>query len=245
MRGLRRIGLLAVSVVCVLGFSAVSAFADADDELLDKGAGALLRDLNTASINQPSAIELVNTETTKLEVPTKPTPTVSECTESEFGSFVTKNKGGAGAATGTELSVPFGVFENCTVGNGAANAPVYVDVEPGAKAASGIEVKIWDEGAAPFKVELKGLKISLYIQTPAITCKYTGTIIGVWTNGAGPFVEEASTAQSMVDFKNQKLTGSPTEPCGTATITSAKYFVETMSDSKTFGGSTDTVFFNT
>jgi hypothetical protein len=240
MRGLKRIGLLAISVVCILAFTAVSAFGDADDELLTSGTGVLLRDINTATANQPSAVELVNAETTKLEVVGVAT---SECTESEFGSFVTKNKAGAGVTTGPELSVPFGVFENCTLSTGG-NAPVYLDTEGTTKAASGVEAKVWDEGAAPFKVELKGLKLSLYVNTTPVTiCKLTGTIIGVWTNGAGPFTENSPTNQSAVDFKGQTLTGKCNTTNVTASIKSAKYFVETMSDSQNFTGSSDTVFF--
>ena len=238
MRDLRRIGLLAISVVCVLGFSAVSAFADTGDELLTAAGGVALRDIGTPSVNQPSAIELVNTATTKWEVPGVST---TECVESEFGTFVTKNKAANEVKAGAELSVPFGVFENCTE-TGFGNAPVLVDTVGAAKAQAGIEARIWDEApAVGIKVELKNLNISLYIKksaTEEVVCKFSGPITGVWTNGAGPFTEEASTNQSMADFTNQKLT-SPT--CGTATITSAKYFVETMSDSKNFTGSSDTV----
>ena len=231
MRGLRRIGLLAISVVCVLAFTAVSAFGDADDELRTKAVGGvLLRDINTVAAGQPSAIELVNNGNTKLVVPGVAT---SECTEAEFGAFVTKNK------ANPELSVPFGVFENCTI-TGGIPAPVYVDTEGVKKAASGIEAVIFDEGAAPVKVELKGLKISLYIKEPATTCKFTGTITGVWTNGAGPFTEESATNQSAVDFKGQKLTSTV---CGTAEITAANFFVETTSDPPNFVENTDTVFF--
>jgi len=240
MRGLRRIGLLAISVVCLSGVMAASAFADAGDELLTEkpAAGVLLRDITTPTAKQPTAIELVNTEPTKLEIPAVAT---SECSESEFGAFVTKNKGATEITSGAELSVPFGVFENCTLSTGGF-APVYVDTEGTTKAASGIEAKIWDEGVGAFKVELKHLNISIYIKgPPEVICKYSGPITGVWTNGAGPFTEEGSTNQSMVDFKGTKLT-SPT--CPTANITSAKYFVETMSDSKNFTGSSDTVFFN-
>jgi hypothetical protein len=217
---------------------AASAFADVDDELLTEkpAGGVLLRDITTPTVKQPSAIEMVNTEPTKWEVPGVFT---TECAESESGSFVTKNKGATEITSGPELSVPFGVFENCTLSSG--NAPIYVDTEGAKQAAAGIEAKIWDEGAAPSKVELKGLKLSLYIKgPPEVICKFTGSITGVWTNGAGPFAEEASTNQSMVDFKGQKLT-SPT--CGTANITATKYFVETMSDSKNFTGNSDTVFF--
>ncbi len=238
MRGPRRIGLLAISVVCVLAFTAVSALADAGDELLTKEGGVTLRDITTVTAKQPSAIELVNAETTKLEVPGVAT---SECTESEFGAFVTRSVATA-AKPKDELSVPFGVFENCTVGSGTVPAPVYVDTELTKKAASGIEAFIFDEATGGIKVELVGLKISLYIKEPATTCKFTGTITGVWTNGAGPFTEESATNQSAVDFKNQPLTS---ETCGTATIKSAKYFVETTSDARNFVENTDTVYVNT
>jgi hypothetical protein len=238
MRGLRRIGLLAISVVCVLAFTAVSAFGDADDELVTKAVGGVtLRDINTVAVNQPSAIELVNAETTKLEVPGVAT---SECTEGEFGAFVVRSVATV-ANPQDELAVPFGIFENCTIANGTVPAPVYVDTEGVKKAQSGIEATIADTGpGTEIKVTLTGLKLSIYIKEPATTCKFTGTIVGKWTNGAGPFAEESAANQSAVDFKGQTLT-SPT--CGTATITAANFFVETTSDPKNFVENTDTVFF--
>ncbi len=236
MIGSRRIGVLAASVVSMLAFGAVSAFADADDELLTKAGGVTLRDINTVSANQPSAIELVSAETTKLEVPGVAT---SECTESEFGSLVTRSVASV-ANPQDELSVPFGVFENCTI-TGGAIVPAYVDTEGAAKAASGITATIADTGpGTEIKVTLTGLKLSLYIKEPATTCKFAGTITGKWTNGAGPFTEESATNQSVVDFKGQKLTSTA---CGTATLTAAKFFVETTSDAPDFTGASDTVFF--
>jgi hypothetical protein len=104
-------------------------------------------------------------------------------------------------------------------------------------------VFIFDEAVGGIKAELVGLKLSLYIKgPPEVICKFTGTITGQWTNGAGPFTEEAATNQSMVDVTGQKLT-SPT--CGTLNITTTKFFVETTSDAKNFVGNTDTVFVNT
>jgi hypothetical protein len=52
-------------------------------------------------------------------------------------------------------------------------------------------------------------------------------------------MEEAATNQSTADFVNQTLSSTA---CGTATIRAAKYFVETMSDSKTLTGCSDIVF---
>jgi hypothetical protein len=237
MRGLRRIGLLAISVVCVLAFTAVSAFGDADDELRTKAVGGVtLRDINTVSVNQPSAIELVNNGNTKWDIPGFFT---SECTEAEFGAFVVRSVATV-ANPQDELSVPFGVFENCTI-TGGIPAPIYVDTGGVKKAQSEIEATIADTGpGTEIKVTLTGLKLSLYIKEPAITCKFTGTIVGKWTNGAGPFTEESATNQSAVDFTGQTLT-SPT--CGTANIVAANFFVETTSDPKNFVGNTDTVFF--
>ena len=237
MRGLRRIGLLAISVVCVLAFTAVSAFGDADDELRTKAVGGVtLRDINTVAVNQPSAIELVNNGNTKWDIPGFFT---SECTEAEFGSFVVRSVATV-ANPQDELAVPFGVFENCTI-TGGVPAPVYVDTGGVKKAQSEIEATIADTGpGTEIKVTLTALKLSLYMKEPAITCKFTGTIVGVWTNGAGPFVEESAANQSGVDFKGQRFT-SPT--CGTADITAANFFVETTSDPKNFVENTDTVFF--
>jgi hypothetical protein len=221
----------------VLALTAVSAFADADDELFTKEVGGTtLRDINTVSTNQPSAIELVNTEPTKLEIPGVAT---SECTEAELGSLVTRSVATV-ANPQDELSVPFGVFENCML-TGGIPAPVYVDTEGTKKAASGIEATIADTGpGTEIKVTLTGLKLSLYIKEPATTCKFTGTIVGKWANGAGPFTEESATNQSTIDFKGQKLASTA---CGTATLTAAKFFVETTSDPQNFVENTDTASF--
>jgi hypothetical protein len=237
--------VLAVSAVCMFAFTSTSAFAV--DQLFTGTAGVELRDVNTPTAYQPSAIELVATETTKLEIPGVNT---SECTEGEFGAFVTENKGVTDPAEDPTISVPFGVFENCTLLTGGANAPVYVDTE-GAVNSSQITAVINDDGAPnPINVVLKHLEISLYIKgaTETTICKFggsgpAGTITGAWTNGAGPFTEEASTNQTMVDFKGQELSGNCNGTALKASIKSAKFFVETTSDAKDFSGNSDTVFY--
>jgi hypothetical protein len=50
MRGSTRIGLLAISVVCMFAVMVASAFADADDQMLDsKGSATFLRDVSSAT----------------------------------------------------------------------------------------------------------------------------------------------------------------------------------------------------
>jgi hypothetical protein len=235
MRGLRRAGLLAISVVSVLAFTAAAAFADADDELFTKPTGVLVRDTATLPANQPHAIEIVNSGNTKLEVIGVAT---SECTESEFGTFVTKAKEPA-------LSVPFGVFENCTV-TGGAFAPVYLDTVAGPPVAAAATATVADTNNGVFKVTLKGLKLSLL--TAAVgNCIFVSPaagIVGTWTNGAGPFEpEESETNQTAVDFTGQELEseGNCAGAARKAKITAGKYFVETASDAKDFTGASDSV----
>lgn len=239
MRGSRRIGLLAISVVCVFAFTATSAFAD---QLFTKEpalGGVALRDIKDLPENQPSAIELVSDGNTELKVGAK----LSVCTEAEFGAFVVSNKGLTDPAGDPVLAVPFGVFENCTVE--AKNSPVYLDTEGNPKAHSGIVAVINDDGVPnPNNVVLTGLKLSLLLEA-GVTCTFetpAAGIVGAWVNEKGPFKEEEAEKQTFVDFKGQKLNTSAA--CGTtAEIVKAKLFVETMSDSPNFTGSSDTVWF--
>lgn len=235
MRGSIRIIMAAAVAVCMFAFTAASAFA-LPDQLLTSATGVELRDTATAPANQPSAIELVNDGNIELEAPVG----TSICTEGEFGAFVVGNKGATDPGGDPNLTVPFGVFENCTVG--AANAPVYVDTT-GTPATSGIAATVNDDGAPnALNVVLKGFKISL-IKSATESCQFENVaagLIGALTNGGGPFTEEAATNQTAVDFKNQELEGGV---CGKAKVKAGKFFVETMSDSPGFTGSSDTVFF--
>lgn len=248
MQGSIRIPLLASAVVCVFALTSTSAFA-LPDQLFTQGVGGVeLRDTNTTTANQPSAIEWVNAGTTKLEVLDVAT---SECTEGAFSAFVATNTGPTDPAGDPTLSVPSGVFENCTIASGTVNAPVYVDTAgTGAGVDADILATINDDGAPnPINVVLEGLALSLYVKGPTETiCKFKGAgpggaITGAWVNGAGPFVEEASTNQTLVDFKGQELSGECNGTAVKAKLTAANFFVETTSDSKDFSGNSDTVFF--
>lgn len=238
MRGSRRIGLLAISVVCVFAFTATSAFA-VDQLRTQEVGGVELRDTATLPANQPSAIELVNNGNTELRVGAN----TSVCTEAEFGAFVVGNKGATDPGGDPALAVPFGVFENCTIGT--ANVPVYVDTVAGPPTASGAVAVINDDGTPhALNVVLKGLKLSLLLSATE-TCTFetpAAGITGEWKNGAGPFVEESAENQSFVDLKGQKL--NTTAACGTtAEIVKANFVVETTSDASNFTGNSDTVFY--
>jgi hypothetical protein len=232
---LRRSGLLAISVVSVLAFSAASAFADADDELFTKPTGVLVRDIATLPATQPHAIEIVNSGNLKWETVGVST---NECTENEFGTFVTKAKEPA-------LSIPFGVFENCTV-TGGANAPLYLDTSAGPPVAAAATATVADTNNGVFKVTLKGLRLS-YLTAAVGNCTLVSPaagIVGTWTNGAGPFEpEESETNQTAVDFTGQELEseGNCAGAARKLKITAWKLFVETASDAKDFSGASDSV----
>jgi hypothetical protein len=228
MRGSTRIGLLAVSLVCLFAVMAASAFADADDQLLDKKAGVALRDVKATPANQPDALEFVANGEVILE------SSVGNltCNEIEFGTTILSN------VTGTvELAVPFGVAEGdtCTV-------PTYFDTlttGPVGNSANGkvASVSLADTGAGTEIVAtVHNLKFSQNITGIGFCTDNLDGVTGKVTNSEGPFVEEAPPNLN-VQFTKAKVpvtgTGCPTE--GKLT---ANFFLETPSTG------TDTAWFN-
>src|SRR6202035_5707561 len=119
MRGSTRIGLLAVSLVCLFALMATAAFS-AERRGFDKKGGTALRDVNAIPKNQPDAIEFVNNGTAKLIS----TAGDIECTELEMGTTLVNNDG----VSALRLAIPFGVAEgdNCSL-TGVGNVPTYFD----------------------------------------------------------------------------------------------------------------------
>jgi hypothetical protein len=230
MRGSTRVGLLAVSLVCLFAVMAASAFADADDQLLDKKAGVALRDVKATPTNQPDALEFVaNSEGVVLETSIG----TLTCTEMEFGSTVLSNAAGA-----VELAVPFGVAEGdtCTV-------PTYFDTlatGPVGNAANGkvASVSIADTGAGTEMVAtVHNMKFSQNIPGIGFCTGNLDGITGKATNSEGPFVEEAPPNLN-VKFTSSKVGVTGAAGCPTEGKLTATFFLETPSTG------TDTAWFN-
>jgi hypothetical protein len=198
MRGSRRIGLLAISVVCLFAFMASSAFAV--DELLTKeAAGTRLREYTTTPVGFPDSLEFVNKESVVLKVG----ELTNTCTEMEFGTFVKTNPVGGPPV----LSLPWGVAEgdNCTFltyfGPATADA-----AHPGALETS---VTIKDDEPLPNPIHAEVTKLSFAILgTPVGTCIY-GTsgveppLVGNVTTTGGPYGEEGAVANLTVSFSGR------------------------------------------
>ncbi len=235
MRGPTRIGLLALSLVCMFAFMVATAFGDADDQLLNQKAGAALRDVTTTPANQPDAGEFVNNGNVVLETSLGNIT----CTEIEFGTTVLKNKPGE-----VELALPFGVAEgqdctNPTVGE----VPTYFDTlatGPVGNSANGkvASVSIADTGVGTKIIAtVHNLKFSQNLAGKFCTGNLD-LITGTVTNSEGPFVEEA-TPNLNVQFNEQKVAVTGEVGCPTEGKLTANFFLETPSTG------TDTAWFNT
>jgi hypothetical protein len=242
MRGSTRIGLLAVSLVCLFAFMVASAFADADDQLLDKAAGTALRDVKTEpSPHQPDALEFVNNGAVILKTGVG---TIT-CTELEFGSTVLSNKVGT-----VELALPFGVAEgdNCTTPllEKTENVPTYFDtLESGAvgNTANGkvASISLADSGAGTEIIAtVHNLKFSQNIPTIGFCTGNVDGKTGTVTNVTAGFVEE-STPNINVQFTKAKIPITATGGTGCPTTSEAEltanFLLETPSTT------TDTAFF--
>jgi hypothetical protein len=224
MRGPTRIGLLAVSLVCLFALMVASAFADADDQLRDKEKGTVLRDVKAKPENQPDAIEFVNNGTAKL----KTSLGTIECTELEFGSTVLSNALGA-----VELALPFGVAEgdNCSI-TGVGAVPTYFDTT--AEGAVGnaankkvARITVADTGVGtPVVATLHDLKFSQSIGGKFCTGELN-EVSGTVTNSSGPFVEEKTPNLEAKFEKTIKVSGEA--GCPTEATLTVNFFLETPS----------------
>jgi hypothetical protein len=233
MRGSTRIGLMAISLVCMFAFMVATAFGDADDQLLNQKAGVALRDVASTPTNQPDAAEFVNNGNVVLETSLG---TIT-CTEEEFGATVLKNKPGE-----VELAIPFGVAEGQDCTSPLGEVPTYFDTlatgavgnSANSKVAS---VSIADTGAGTKIVAtMHNLKFSQKIGTIFCTGNLDG-IVGEVTNSEGPFVEEEKPNLN-VQFTAQKVAVAGEAGCPTEGKLTANFFLETPSTG------TDTAWFN-
>jgi hypothetical protein len=222
MRGPTRIGLLALSLVCLFASMAASAFS-AERRVFDKKGGTALRDVNsTPSKNQPDAIEFVNNGASKLATSVG----TIECTELEFGTTLVNNDG----VSALRLAIPFGVAEgdNCNLA-GVGNVPTYFDtLANGAvgNAANGNVASATITGAvAPFTATLHDLKFSQNIAGKFCTGELD-KVEGKVENSSGPFVEEKTPNLELKIEKEVTVSGTG---CPTTAKLTANFFAETPS----------------
>jgi hypothetical protein len=245
MRGSTRVGLLVVSLICLFSFMSVAAYADKDDQLLDKEKGVLLRDVTSTPTNQPDALEFVNNGEVKLEATIAAKKETIVCTEIEFGGTVLDNnlKEEKEAVT---LAVPFGVAEgdNCKVG--AANVPTYFDTlatgavgnQATGKVAS---ITIADSGAgSKIIATVHNLKFSQNIPGIGFCTSNVDGKAGEVTNVTAGFVEEAAPNLNVQFTKAEvPIESSGGVGCPTKGELTGNFFLETPSTQ------TDTAFFKT
>jgi hypothetical protein len=190
MRGSRRIGLLAISVVCVFAFTAVSASAGqfwtnaAKTQALPDAAGN-----NGGTVGYGYPIELVNSGELEL----KSTGLTNKCQEGEVDTYVNKN-----TTTLAEALVVAGQFE-CDNPTSLATPSAATAVFTGVST-----------------VTVKNLKFVILPLGTALKCVFetnAAGIAGVWANVGAVGVEEE--LGSNVTFTKVKLfstsTGCPTE----------------------------------
>jgi hypothetical protein len=245
MRGSTRVGMLAISVVCMFAFTASAAFADEDDQLLDKAGGTGLRDVTAGPKNQPDALEFVNNGNVELGgIAGLESPIV--CKEAEFGTTVLRAK--ATATLPVEVALPFGVAEGdeCTskAGGLTIKVPTYFDtLASGAigNAANGkvAAATIADTGPdTAAAVTLHNLKFSQNIGGKFCVANLDG-IVGHAANVTEGLVEEKPPNLNMhvTEVKVPIASGEGSTGCPTEGKLTANFFLETPSTT------TDTAFF--
>jgi hypothetical protein len=245
MRGPIRIGLLAISLVSMFAFIAASAFADADDHMLDaKGSATVLRDVSTATPkNQPDALEFVNNGEVKLAT----TLGTIGCTELEFGTTMLHNTVG-----NVVFALPFGVAEGDNCKLALVNVPTYFDTlnngvvgnQANGAVASVTVADTNNNNKVMAKVE--NLKFSQKVPGVGGSGFCVGDVNGkegTVENSEGPFVEE-STPNLNVQFTETVIPvtngeGVVAPNCPTEGKLTGNFFLETPSTV------TDTAWFNT
>lgn len=230
MRGLRRIGLLAISLVCMFALMATSAFAAAEREIFnEEGAGRVkLREVASLPKNQPDSIEFVNNGNVEL-VTSVGTIT---CKEIEFGTTVVVNTGILNQPL--KLAIPFGVAENdeCTV-------PTYFDTNnKGAVGTGATEVAsvtiTGTAGVEPYKAKFANLNFSQNVPGVGFCTGEVGGagVEGKVANQKGPFVEEKQPNLNVkfaaVTIPIKKSEGAQ-ENCPTSGKLTAEFLLETPS----------------
>jgi hypothetical protein len=224
MRGSTRIGLLAVSLVCLFAFVASSAFAG-PRFWTDKTKTTLLRDVNATPKNQPDALEFANNGNVVLETGIG---TIT-CTEIEFGTTVVSN-----TETLAKVALPFGVAEgdNCSTPIAGQVATYFDTLANGAagNATNGnvASVTVTEPGGVK-TATVNDLKFSQNIPGIGFCTGNLNGITGTITNEE--FVNEEKTPNLNVQFTKAKV---PIESSGgigcpkEGTLT-ANFFLETMS----------------
>jgi hypothetical protein len=178
MRSSIRIGLLAVSLVCVFALVAAQAFAT-PRLWTDKGATTPLRDVKSTPVGQPDAGEFVITTDSEgkvIPIVLKTSGGISNpiitCREIEFGTTVVKNEAGANPV----LALPFGVAEgdetNGCSDNATPKKPVHTLFDTTAEGAVGV-------GATVATVTVSEPKLGEY-EAAVANMKWSFEDEGVW-----------------------------------------------------------------
>jgi hypothetical protein len=226
MRGPRRIGLLAISGVCLFAFMATSAFA-ADELLTTENGGTRLRELTTTPAGSPDSLEFVNSGSLAWKL----SELSNTCTEIELGAFVKTNPVGGNP----ELALPWGVAEgdNCTFA--VLFGPVTADAaHPGALQTSMV---IKDDEPRPNPIHAEVTKFEMaWLGMPFGTCIYgvkeAEKLVGNVTTTGGPYGEEGAAPNLTVSFsgKTMKKQAGSGEACpAEIELTKAVFVLETPS----------------
>jgi hypothetical protein len=224
MRGPRRIGLLAISGVCLFAFIATSAFAA--DELLTKNGGTRLRDLTTAPAGSPDSLEFVNSGSLVWSVGAN----AETCSEIELGAFVKTNPVGGNP----ELALPWGVVEgdSCSFAV-VVFGPVTADAaHPGALQTSMV---IKDDEPAPYPIHAEVTNFEMAFGRSFGTCIYgvigSEKLVGLVTSPVAPYGEERAAPNLMVSFggTTMKRQAGSGELCYAEGTLDAEFVLETPS----------------
>jgi RHS repeat-associated protein len=239
VRDHRRIGLLAILSLCVFALVTPTAFADEDDQLVEKKeAGVLVHDVATPNANQPDTMEFVSDGAVTF----KTTTATVTCEEVELGTTVVRAKATALKPT-VELAIPFGVAENGTdvIAPKDCTAPTWFDTTAEGAVGNSVNgkvatVTVGDTNNLMFVAEFHNLKFSVELAVGLVCTGNLDTVKVPVENITAGFVEE-KTANLNAKFVAAAVPVTGPTGCPTTSELSGKFFLETLSTK------TDTAFF--
>jgi hypothetical protein len=225
---------MAVSLLCMFAFLAATAFADEDDQLLDKStAGVLMHDVTTPNANQPDTLEFVNDGAVTF----KTTTATVTCEEIEVGTTVVRAKATMANPT-VALALPWGVAENGTdvLAPRDCSAPTWFDTTAEGAVGAGVKVASVTVGdaAGVWTAEFHNLKFSVELAAGLVCTGNLDTVKVPVENVTTGFVEENKpNVNAKFEATAVPVTGTG---CPTASELTGKFFLETGS------GKFDTAF---
>jgi alpha-tubulin suppressor-like RCC1 family protein len=177
-----------------------------------------LRSVTSTPIDQPDALEFVNSGPMVIELSNKRAPHACEV---EFGVTVLVNNGTAQ----TKLALPFGIAEGNSCKEGEEIAPTYFDT----RANGSVPATITIGGAGPtYTATVHRLKLSQNIGGTFCT-ETVNNVTGTLTNVTAGFVDEAPPNLTLqITHAPIKISCPASELKVTATLT-ASFFLETPS----------------